>query len=118
MVPVLVRRTPPNELLLLVRKRFPAVTNQLPECESAPETVSGADSHSGSWFVTAGNLFLTNNNNSFGGVLLTSTGTIINVASLSDYGVNSAIGNRAASSETNVATDSVTNGIGIHITGG
>jgi fibronectin-binding autotransporter adhesin len=78
--------------------------------------VSGQDSHSGSWFVTAGNLYLTNTNNSFGGVILASTGTIINVASLSDYGVNSAIGNRAA--DTNSNTDSVTQGVGIHIVGG
>jgi fibronectin-binding autotransporter adhesin len=78
--------------------------------------VSGQDSHSGSWFVTAGNLYLTNTNNSFGGVILASAGTTINVASLSDYGVNSALGNRAA--DTAAGTDSVTQGVGIHIVGG
>jgi len=93
-------------------------TGDLEKTGTGSLILSGQDSHTGSWFVLSGTMFITNPNDSYSGVLSISPGATANVSSFSDYGLPSAIGNRASSSETNSTTDSVTNGIGLHIAGG
>ncbi len=80
--------------------------------------LNGANSSSGTSYVSNGTLNIAANANTSSGSFVVNSGGVLNLGSFSDYGVASAMGNRAASSDTGVDTDNATAGIGLHIRGG
>ncbi len=91
------------------------LANNLIKLGAGNVTLSGAIGGTGvrSIHNTAGTLSLANNANSFTGELIVAGNGIVNVSSLSDYGVPSAIGARTLAQENNTVT-----GVGLHFQGG
>lgn len=79
--------------------------------------LSGINSYTGNTTVSGGTLNITNAANTTTGVFTIGAGSILNLASFSNYGVASAMGSRPLSSETS-GSNSATSGIGLHINGG
>ena len=91
-----------------------ALANNLMKLGAGNVTLSGAISGAGrSIHNTTGTLTLANNANSFTGELIIADTGTVNVSSLSDYGVPSAIGSRTLAQENTTPT-----GVGLHFQGG
>ena len=90
------------------------LNNNLLKLGAGAVTLSGAiNGGTNSIHSTAGTLNLANNANNFTGELLIAGNGIVNVSSLSDYGVPSAIGARTLAQENTSVT-----GVGLHFQGG
>ena len=91
-----------------------SLANNLMKLGAGNVTLSGAVSGGArSIHNAAGTLTLANSANSFTGELIMAGNGIVNVASLSDYGVPSAIGARTLAQENTTVT-----GVGLHFQGG
>lgn len=90
------------------------LNNNLLKLGGGTETLSGAiNGGTNTIHSTAGTLNLANNANNFTGELIIAGNGIVNVSSLSDYGVPSAIGTRTLAQENTTPT-----GVGLHFQGG